>query len=355
MKHIAVVCNYTLNPTRIGGMDRFFVAYDQKCKTNGFNLKWFFSGGKRFSFYKDLDIEFCPEISVENCFLNFQRKENIEFEFIVTHFVELCTPFFKEVKKNGHPYIISVDHNPRPINGFPFKKRLKNKLKGKLYSQYIDKFIGVSKYTKSQILKDYGKKLSSKTEVIYNGIAFEEYDLKQQENHGQFIVASHLRPSKGIQDLVTAITLLDDELKQLLKIDIFGEGPMEDELKALVKEKKLEDQIRFCGSSPDLPELFQKYSYLLQPTHMECFSLSILESLAANVAVITTSVGGNLEIIEDGTNGFIFEAGNASQLSTIIKEILQHQRTIAGPVNHLIENKYYLEKMVNEHLGLLKL
>ncbi|MDT0643033.1 glycosyltransferase family 4 protein [Zunongwangia sp. F363] len=355
MKRIAVVCNYRLNASRIGGMDRFFVAYDRKCKAYGFDVKWFFSGGKRFSFYKDLDIEICRKTSVENCFLSFQRKEKTEFDFIITHFVELCTPFFKKVKKIGQPYVISVDHNPRPLNGFPLKKKLKNKLKGKLYSCYIDKFIGVSNYTKTQILNDYGKNLSSKTEVIYNGIAFGEYALRQQANHGQFIVASHLRSSKGIQDLVNAISILDAELKQLLEIDIFGEGPMEAELKALVKEKNLEEQIRFCGSSPELPKLFQKYSYLLQPTYMECFSLSILESLAANVPVITTPVGGNLEIIEDGTNGFIFEAGNTGQLSAIIKEILQHQRTIAGPVNHLIENKYYLEKMVNDHLYLLKL
>ena len=30
---------------------------------------------------------------------------------------------------------------------------------------------------------------------------------------------------------------------------------------------------------------------------MECFSLSILESLAANIPVITTPVGGNLEVV----------------------------------------------------------
>ena len=95
---------------------------------------------------------------------------------MVTHFVELCTQFFKEIRKFHKPYVISVDHNPRPINGFPFKKKLKNKVKGKLYSRYIDLFIGVSDYTKQQILKDYGQKLSSKTAVVHNGIAVGEYE-----------------------------------------------------------------------------------------------------------------------------------------------------------------------------------
>ena len=336
-------------------MDRFFVAYDKTCREKGFSVKWFFSGGKQFDFYNELDIEICERNSAEDCFLNFQKKKDFSFDVVVTHFVELCTSFYKKIEQFGKPYIIAVDHNPRPVNGFKLKKRLKNKLKGKLYSFYINKFIGVSEYTKKQILKDYGKNLSSKTEVIYNGISFEEYDLRSEANHGKFIVASHLRPSKGIQDLINAVSLLNPDLKQQLKIDIFGEGPMETGLKAMVGKEHLEDQIHLCGSSPDLPKLFQHYSYLLQPTYMECFSLSILESLAANVPVVTTPVGGNLEVIKDGINGFVFQPGNIGQLSEIIEDILLRNKSIPEPVNHLIANKYYLEKMVKDHIDLLKI
>ena len=355
MKQVAVVCNYNLNPNRIGGMDRFFVAYDRKCKAHGCDVKWFFSGGKRFSFYKDLDIKICQEISVENCFLNFQQKENIEFDFIVTHFVELCTPFFKEVKKNGQPYIIAVDHNPRPIKGFPLNKRLKNKLKGSFYSKYIDRLVGVSVYTRNEILKDYGQALKSKTEVIYNGIDTDAYKKRAEKNFGKFIVASHLRPSKGIQDLIHAVSRLPKELRALIKIDIYGEGPMEKDLKDMVNDENLNDQFNFKGSSADLPELFQNYSYMLQPTYMECFSLSILESLASNVPVITTPVGGNTEVIFDGENGFIFEAGNVQELSMIIEEILKKKRTISKSVHQIVAENYYLDKMVSEHAALFNL
>ncbi len=355
MKNIAIVCNYILNPARIGGMDRFFFAYDMSCKDKGYHVKWFFSGGEHFHFYESLDLEIADkQSSLENSFLEFQKEKLWKFDIVVTHFVELCTPFFKMIKQYEDPMIIAVDHNPRPINGFPIKKRLKNKLKGKFYSKYIDLFIGVSNYTKQQILKDYGLKLSSKTEVIHNGIAFAEYIKRQKTNHGKFIVASHLRSSKGIQDLIKAVSLLKPELKQEIEIDIFGEGPMEDELKKLVKEENLEKQIHFRGSSPKLPKLFQNYSYLLQPTYMECFSLSILESLAANVPVVTTTVGGNLEVVENGVNGYIFEPGNIPQLCEIIGDILQGEKAIQDQINTLIENKFYLEKMVEDHLSLLE-
>lgn len=336
-------------------MDRFFVAYDRACKKKGYFVDWFFAGGEKFEYYEDLNIHFSDYAAVENYFIEFSSKNNLKYDVLVTHFVELCTSFFKRIKYDGKPYIISVDHNPRPIRGFPLKKKLKNKLKGRLYSRYIDCFVGVSNYTRDQILKDYGHGLSSKTEVIYNGIDTDVYYKRSEENFGKFIVASHLRPSKGIQDLIEAVSILPQEIKTLLKIDIFGEGPMEQELKEMVKYKNLNDQFNFKGSSPDLPDVFQNYSYMLQPTYMECFSLSILESLASNVPVITTPVGGNTEVIVDGQNGFIFEAGNVKELSKIIKAILQEKKTISNSVRKIVEENYYLEKMVCDHVGLLNL
>ncbi len=353
MRQVAVVCNYRLNPARIGGMDRFFIAFDHNCKSKGFEIKWFFSEGKKFEFYKDLDLHIAGEKELETFILNYHQE--IKFDFIITHFIELCTPFFQKLKSHGKPYIISVDHNPRPILGFPLKKRLKNKLKGRLYAKYIDRFIGVSKYTQEQILNDYGHELHSKSEVIYNGIDIKEYKKRTKENFGKFIVASHLRPSKGIQDLIKAVSILPQEIKDLLKIDIFGEGPMEQELKEMVKNKKLNNQFYFKGSSPDLPDIYQSYSYMLQPTYMECFSLSILESLASNVPVITTPVGGNTEVIVDGQNGFIFEVGNVKELSKIIKAILQEKKAISNSVHTIVEENYYLEKMVCDHVALLNL
>ncbi len=37
-KKIAIVCNYALNPNRIGGMDRFYVAFDKRAKAICYNM-----------------------------------------------------------------------------------------------------------------------------------------------------------------------------------------------------------------------------------------------------------------------------------------------------------------------------
>jgi glycosyltransferase involved in cell wall biosynthesis len=351
-KHIAVICNYELKPERIGGMDRFFIAYDRACKENGHEVDWFFSNSQVHSFYKKLKVFASEGISAENHFLEYS-KDSKRYDIVITHFIALCTPFFQKLKSEQEAYIIAVDHNPRPLNGFPIKKQLRNKIKGFLYAKYIDCFVGVSKYTVNCILEDYGSHLKRKTALVYNGVKTSLYEERKSENFGKMIVASHLRESKGIQDLIEAVNLLPEENKILLKIDIYGEGPMQRELERKVRLYRLENRITFKGSSSELPNLLQDYSFLLQPTYMECFSLSILEALAANLPVITTPVGGNPEIIKEGKNGFIFKAGDIQTLTSIINKVLQKQYRIDKKVNLLIKEQFSLERMVEEHIKLL--
>jgi glycosyltransferase involved in cell wall biosynthesis len=353
-KYIAVICDYELKPDRIGGMDRFFVAFDAHAKKEGYIINWFFKGNSTIEFYNNATIYLTAQNSVQLLFLKHLNTSKPHYDYIITHFTELCSKFYKEINKKTNTYCIAVDHNPRPLEGFPLKKRLKLKLKGLLYSRYIDQFIAVSKYTKHHILNDYGHFLNKKVSVIYNGIDTSVY--KKQESRGskRFIVASHLRHSKGIQDLLTALSQLSPTNLKELTIDIYGEGPMEQELKALSKHYKLQDVVSFKGSSSELPNLFHTYDYMIQPTYMECFSLSLLESLSANVPVITTQVGGNLELIIHGENGFVFQAGDVKAFATLLRSIFNEEKSISNDVYQLVNSQFGLERMVNTHLNLIK-
>jgi glycosyltransferase involved in cell wall biosynthesis len=353
-KKIAVVCNYALNPNRIGGMDRFYVEYDAKAKKLGYTVDWYFLNYEPFDFYSELTIFSANNQNMEFFFLERVNREHLHYAILVTHFLALCTSFFKKVKALHVQETIVVDHNPRPLEGFPLSKVLKNKIKGVLYSHYIDQFIGVSEYTRKHILKDYGVFLDTKTSVIYNGIDTSVFVKRTQENSNLFVVSSHLRHSKGIQDLIQAVSVLEENVKNQIQIDVYGEGPYATELLEMVKKTHSEEIICFKGGSSQLNVLLSNYSYLLQPTYMECFSLSILESLAANVPVITTPVGGNLEIIQHGINGYIFETKDYLALADILKNIVLGNLKINKDVSEQIERDFNLEKMVNEHIELLR-
>jgi len=354
-KKIAVVCNYRLMPDRVGGMDRFFWLFDAACKLKGYEVVWFFPNSGHHGQYGGLTIISAENETLEHFFLEYCKEKVLRFDIVVTHFLELCTSFFKSVKAYHPSKTIAVDHNPRPIEDYPLKKRITKRIKGLLYSRYTDLFIGVSAYTKYHILRDFGQHLKSKTLIIYNGIAHELYQKREARNTRKpsFLVACHLRYSKGIQDLIAAVALLPEPIKHEIKIDIYGTGEYERELLKQISEAKLQSVFSFKGSVPNLYAIFCLYDYLLQPTHMECFSLSILESLSANVPVITTPVGGNMEVITNGVNGYIFEEKNVEVLKELLEKLFLGQEGISIQTNALIENNFSIETMVKEHMSIL--
>lgn len=354
-KKIAVVCNYALNPNRIGGMDRFWVGYDTKAKEMGYELHWYFSDYQAFDFFSGLTIHSANNQNVESFFLEKVNQEHLKYDILVTHFVALCSSFFKKAKKSGIQYTIAVDHNPRPLNGFSLSKVLKNKIKGVLYSRYINQFVGVSEYTRKHILKDYGFFLKSKTSIIYNGIDTSVFLKRTMVNKNLFVTTSHLRHSKGIQDLIRAVSILEDDIKSQIQIDVYGEGPYQEHLVNLTEEFNLKSIFQFKGSSSKLNELYANYAFLIQPSHEETFCYSVIESLVSNLPVITTHEAGNvLSLIENNKNGFLYNAGKFMQLAEILKNIVVGNFVIDKEVSTEMVDKFNLEKMVKEHLQLLK-
>lgn len=355
-KRIAVLCNYELLPERVGGMDHFFWQFDKKCKENNIHVDWFFPNQSSHGEYDKLTIfNKKNTTTVESFFIDYCSRNNSKYDYVITHFIELCTPFFKKIKQFSDTKIIVIDHNPRPLNGYSFEKKIKKRIKGLFYSKYIDTFIGVSNYTKKELIKDFGFQIKSKTQVIHNGIALDDIQVRQKRNETKptFLTASHLRESKGIQDLIQAVFLLPKTIKEEIIIDIYGDGPYRKQLENQVSSLELERCFNFKGSSAMLKSIYCDYDYMLQPTHMECFSLSILESLAANVPVITTNVGGNEEAIINGINGYVFKVKDINALALIIEEVYLGTKRFDLNTRMNIENHFSLEQMVNQHFDLL--
>jgi glycosyltransferase involved in cell wall biosynthesis len=73
----------------------------------------------------------------------------------------------------------------------------------------------------------------------------------------------------------------------------------------------------------------------------ENMPLAVLEALARGKAVIASRAGGLEEIIQDGENGFLFEAGNRRELGKIIGRFDRRKFSAAGqalPEKYSAEN-----------------
>lgn len=357
LKKIAVVCNYQLLPERIGGMDYFFWDFDKKCKENGIDVDWFFPNKGMHENYPNLNIYANENQSLENDFLFFCEQNQSVYSHIITHFIELCTPFFQKLKKISNAKIIAVDHNPRPLNGYSLIKKINKRLKGTLFSKYIDVFVGVSDYSKKELVKDFGYHIKDRILVIPNGLDFSKFKQKTSFNSNhRFIVACHLRKEKGIQDLITVVNEIHKKGKFDFLVDIYGDGYYKEELNKMIMDFSLKDVFNFKGSVPNLNEVYFNYDYLIHPSHGETFCYTVLESLICNLPVITTKNEGNvLNLVKENQNGFLFDATKTDQLKKILLNILNQ--------NLILENKsvindnlhtFSLTKMVDNYFELVK-
>ncbi len=354
-RRIALICQYELLEHRVGGMDHFFWAFDAKCKDQGIDVDWFFPNTSDHGQYPQLTIISAEYKSLEHFFLNHVKTHDKSYDMVMTHFIELSTFFAKEVKRTGIKSLIQVDHNPRPYGGYRFSKRLKKRIKGLLYSTYVDFFIGVSKNTSLEIIQDFGQSVSHKTKTIYNGVKLVSIPIKKENSFSKppkFIVVSHLRKSKGIQDLIRAVSMLEGPIKDQIVNDVYGSGPMEQELKNQVIELDCTDNFKFFGSTA-VVERYKDYDYLIQPTYMECMSLSILEALTAGVSVITTPVGGTPEVVTSGVNGFLFEPGDTEALGEIISSCINQEALLITPIQPIDRKQFTLDFMVEEYFKLI--
>ena len=100
---------------------------------------------------------------------------------------------------------------------------------------------------------------------------------------------------------------------------------MEQSLREKVKALGIESQIGLAGNvrHEELMAYLARADAFVLNTGYEGFSHAILEAMAMGTVVITTSVGGNSELIVDGENGFLVEFNNQAQIIERIDYVLR--------------------------------
>ena len=139
--------------------------------------------------------------------------------------------------------------------------------------------------------------------------------------HGRVLVsAGRLVAWKGFGVLLSVVA---DLIKKhtLLSLVIIGSGPLEKELRDAIIALDLQSYAQLIGqvSHDEMLTYLAAADAFVLNTGYEGFSHALLEAMAMGTPVITTSVGGNTELITHGKNGFLVEYNNQSQLADAIQ------------------------------------
>jgi len=101
-----------------------------------------------------------------------------------------------------------------------------------------------------------------------------------------------------------------------------SEGVFLSELQVAAERAGMTDRVRFVGQRHDVPRLLAAADIHCQPnTGPEPFGIAFVEALAAGLPVVTTAIGGAVEIVDDSC-GVLVPAGDALALASALRRMI---------------------------------
>ncbi|HET7656679.1 MAG TPA: N-acetyl-alpha-D-glucosaminyl L-malate synthase BshA [Bacillales bacterium] len=160
-------------------------------------------------------------------------------------------------------------------------------------------------------------------ETVYNFVDEDVYykrdepQLRQQlgisEDEKVFVHVSNFRAVKRVPDVVKVFAGVHEQVPA--KLLLIGEGPESIVTRKLVKEKGLENDVKFLGNQKNVAEILSICDLKLLLSEKESFGLVLLEAMACGVPGLGTNIGGIPEVIVDGETGFLGEVGDVEDLT----------------------------------------
>jgi glycosyltransferase involved in cell wall biosynthesis len=145
------------------------------------------------------------------------------------------------------------------------------------------------------------------------------------EGRARLIAPRRLFEKNGIEHLVRAVPRILEEAD--VEVVIVGDGPERERLERLANELGVTERVEFLGSRAhaEMPGLLSSADLAVFPSLMEATSIAALESMACELPVAASRVGGLPEIVDDEV-GALFEPASPESLASAVIELLRGGR-----------------------------
>lgn len=207
-----------------------------------------------------------------------------------------------------------ISHNRGLYSPIPFDS---------IVSKGINKIINMSNYSKNVYTSN-----GIPSEVcitVYDGVDIDKFKPSASENKEVTIgLVGRLERWKGQHVLIEAAELV---LKQYpeVKFQLIGDGIYEPELRKMVDEKKLRDNVEFTGGVSNVQNYINNCSIIVHASiEPEPFGMVVIEAMALAKPVIATNFGGPLEIIDNEKNGYLIPPSNPKVLAALIIKLIEN-------------------------------
>jgi glycosyltransferase involved in cell wall biosynthesis len=231
----------------------------------------------------------------------------------------------------------------------------------RLAARWCDRLVTVSDHQRDWALRA-GIGSPEKVISIPNGVPSERAQANRSREETRaglgigeaFMILStgRLAEQKGLEYLIRAAVLLRDLPEA--RIVLAGNGPLEQELTRLVSDLGLEGTVSFTGHRADVGDLLAASDLVVLPSLWEGLSISLLEAMAAGKPVVTTSIGSNREVTNDGETAVLVPPKDPAALAAAIRSLAPDapRREELGLQGQRRQREHYgLQRMLDAYLA----
>jgi glycosyltransferase involved in cell wall biosynthesis len=167
--------------------------------------------------------------------------------------------------------------------------------------------------------------IAAKSSILRNVIDTEALYEKMKSDNNQYpydvVFLGRLTYEKNPQRLINVFRLVTEQ-NNTVRFGIIGAGALENELKVLVENYGIEQNVTFLGFQENPTKMLYDSKVMVMTSRWEGTPMCALEAMALGVPIVSTPTDGLQEIIEHGVTGFLSDDDN--ELAEYILYLLQN-------------------------------
>ena|SRR5882724_10454979 len=218
-----------------------------------------------------------------------------------------------------------------------------------------------SQAVRTLLVNRYRGLSAEKIHVIYNGVDVDHFAAARADRERLLpgvasgrqliaVLANMYSPTKGHSHLISAARTLCLSVPEVMFLMI-GDGSERPRLQQQVSELGLEKHFLFLGRRKDIAELLACCQLAVLPSETESLPNAVLEVMSAGLAVVATSTGGTLEIIDGGVDGLLVPPQNPQILAASLLQLLQEPqlaRRLAKAGQEKMRSHFGFDRLIAE-------
>jgi len=166
--------------------------------------------------------------------------------------------------------------------------------------------------------------------------------------------AGQLIPRKGHNYLLQAMADLRHEYPHV-RLLIFGEGYLGNQLRAQAATLGLGDIVQFAGFREDLDSFVSCFDIFAHPALAEGLGVAALKAAAASVPVVGFAAGGLVEAVAHGETGLLVPPENVDELRNAIAALIQDDQLrlrLGRAGRERMQKEFSIATMAGKHVDL---